>query len=136
MAYKLLENCPVCSHRLHAVKLKCSSCGTVIENEFELSGFSRLSKEQLGFLEVFIACRGSIKDVERALGISYPTVRAKLDDVIGMLGLKVAEQEPGEEVSKREVLKRLDAGEITQEEALRAIKTGRYEKKGGAENEG
>ncbi len=125
MAYKLLENCPVCKKRLHAVKLKCSGCGTVIENEFELSGFSRLSKEQLGFLEVFIACRGSIKDVERALGISYPTVRAKLDDVIGALGLKVEEQR--EEVSKKEILKRLDAGEITQEEALRAIKTGSYD---------
>src|SRR6056297_1163734 len=125
MAYKLLENCPVCNRRLHAVKLKCSGCGTVIENEFELSGFSRLSKEQLGFLEVFIACRGSIKDVERALGISYPTVRAKLDDVLGALGLKADEQK--DRVSKKEALKRLDAGEITQEEALRAIKTGNYD---------
>lgn len=125
MAYKLLENCPVCNSRLNAVRLKCGRCGTVIENEFELSGFSRLTKEQLGFLEVFIACRGSIKDVERALGISYPTVRAKLDGVIGALGLRA--EEPKDRVSKKEVLSRLDAGEISQEEALRAIKTGSYD---------
>ncbi len=123
LAYKLLENCPVCNSRLKAVKLKCGRCGTVIENEFELSGFSLLSREQLGFVEVFIACRGSIKDVERTLGISYPTVRAKLDDVIGTMGLKAEETEDA--FSSKKVLELLADGEITQEEALKAIKNGK-----------
>lgn len=124
MMYKMIENCPVCQSRLMAVKLKCGRCGTVIENEFELSGFSRLSKEQMGFVEVFIACRGSIKDVERTLGISYPTVRSKLDDVIRALGLKAEEPETSKPTGK-EVLRRLESGEITQEEALEALRDGK-----------
>jgi len=75
MAYKILSRCPVCNSKLKVVKLKCDNCGTVIENEFELSKFAYLSAEELNFIEVFLKCRGSIKDVEKELGISYPTVR-------------------------------------------------------------
>ena len=52
--YKLLSRCPVCSNKLKAIKLKCTSCNTVIENEFQLSKFDYLNKEQLNFIEVFI----------------------------------------------------------------------------------
>lgn len=86
MSFKIISKCPVCNSKLIATRLKCKKCETIIENDFELSKFSYLSSEQLNFIEVFIKCRGNIKDVEKELGISYPTVRSKLDDVISALG--------------------------------------------------
>lgn len=119
MTYKVISKCPVCGSNLKAIKLKCSSCGTVIENEFALSKFEYLNTDQLNFIEVFLKCRGNIKDVEREFKISYPTVRAKLDDVIEALGYKVTQKE----VSKNsEIVDMLEKGEITPEEALKMMK--------------
>lgn len=84
--HKILSHCPVCSDKLKAIKLKCTSCNTTIENEFELSKFDYLNSDQLYFIETFIKCRGNIKEVEKEMGISYPTVRSKLDEVIENLG--------------------------------------------------
>ena len=78
--YKVLSKCPVCNQNFKVMKLRCTGCNTVVENEFSLSKFDYLSTQQLYFIETFIKCRGSIKDVEKELGISYPTVRAKLDE--------------------------------------------------------
>lgn len=86
MAYKVITNCPVCSKTLKITRLKCSHCHTTIENEFELSKLASLSKDQQHFVEVFLTCRGNIKEVEKELGISYPTVRGKLTDIISSLG--------------------------------------------------
>ncbi|MCB2290227.1 DUF2089 domain-containing protein [Clostridium sp. CS001] len=119
MAYKVLSKCPVCSSRLKATRLKCDSCNTVVENEFELSKFDYLNSEQLSFIEVFLKSRGNIKDVEKELGISYPTVRAKLDEVIISLGYTVAKQKPS--TDKKEVVDMLEKGEITADEALRML---------------
>jgi hypothetical protein len=78
--------CPVCGEELHVTRLECGTCHTGIDGHFALDRFARLSAEHLGFLEVFIKNRGVIKDVEAELGISYPTVRARLDEVIRGLG--------------------------------------------------
>jgi hypothetical protein len=119
MDYKVLSKCPVCSGRLKVVKLKCSQCSTIIENDFRLSKFEYMDNEQLNFIEIFLRCRGNIKDVEKEMGISYPTVRAKLDDVITALGYKM-EKKPM--VNSREILDKLEKGEITAEEAVNMIK--------------
>jgi len=116
MTYKILCKCPVCSSRLKVTSLKCDECNTVIENQFELSKFDYLNSEQLYFIEVFLKSRGNIKDVEKELGISYPTVRAKLDEVITTLGYSVAKQKPS--VDKKDVIDMLEKGEITADEAL------------------
>lgn len=120
MAYKVITVCPICSKKLRAIKLKCSSCNTVIENEFEFTKFDYLSKEQLYFVEVFLKCRGNIKDVEKELGISYPTVRAKLDEVLGSLGY-TAPQPKVNNISTNKVLDALENGEINPEEALKML---------------
>src|SRR5699024_681891 len=86
MTYPVIHTCPVCEHSLHVKKLACHNCHTVIENNFSLSKFASLSKEQMEFIEVFVVKRGNIKEVEKALGISYPTVRSKLNNVIEQLG--------------------------------------------------
>ena len=119
MAYKILSKCPVCSSRLKVTRLKCDGCNTVVENQFELSKFDYLNSEQLYFIEVFLKSRGNIKDVEKELGISYPTVRAKLDEVITALGYTVLKQKPS--TDKKEVIDMLEKGEITADEALKML---------------
>jgi hypothetical protein len=117
--YKVLSKCPVCNDKLKITKLRCKRCNTVIENEFEFSKFDALSNEHLGFVETFLRCRGNIKDVEKELGISYPTVRAKLDEVILALGLK---SEEAKTKDNTEVLDMLEKGEITADEAMKLLK--------------
>lgn len=117
---KVISRCPVCSHELTVVRLKCDSCDTVIENNFRLSKFDYLCDEDLYFTETFLRCRGNIKEVEKELGISYPTVRSKLDAVIKKLGYETG---PGEESAKKEeILKALENGEITAEQAIAQLK--------------
>lgn len=120
MIQNIIGKCPVCNERLNATRLKCNSCSTIIENNFKLSKFDYLLNEQLYFIEVFLRCRGSIKEVEKELKISYPTVRAKLDEIIKIF-------ESDEEELKRKnkennkVLELLEKGEIDIEEALKKL---------------
>ncbi|SMC16217.1 hypothetical protein SAMN02745134_00028 [Clostridium acidisoli DSM 12555] len=119
MGYKVLIKCPICNEKLKITKLKCNKCGTVIENDFEFSKFESLGKEHLNFIEVFLKCRGNIKDVEKELGVSYPTVRAKLDDVLSALGYVDVKKST---VTNKEVLDMLEKGEISAEQAVNMIK--------------
>lgn len=114
---KNLYDCPVCDHELTITSYECRNCGTRIEGEFQLDKFSRLSQEEKDFIELFVMKRGSIKEIEKEMGISYPTVRNKLDGVIAALGYKVEES-----TSKVEILNMLDKGEITYEEAQKMLK--------------
>lgn len=122
MPYKLLSECPVCSSQLKVVKLSCDTCGTVVESDFSFSKFESLSEEQLKFAEIFLKNRGSIKDVEKEMGISYPTVRGKLDDVVRALGYSVEEEktEKGKNVS--DLLDKLEKGEMNADEVLNKMK--------------
>ncbi|CRK83686.1 DUF2089 domain-containing protein [Neobacillus massiliamazoniensis] len=119
MAYPLITNCPVCSKQLKITKLQCTHCQTTIENEFELSKFSALSQEQLHFIEIFLKSRGNIKEVEKELGVSYPTVRGKLDDIISSLGYSTNKKV---EIDKKKVVMMLEKGEISAEEAISILK--------------
>ncbi|MET4559925.1 DUF2089 domain-containing protein [Lysinibacillus parviboronicapiens] len=120
MAYKVITNCPVCSKTLKITKLQCTHCHTTIENEFELSKLASLSQDQLHFVEVFLTCRGNIKDVEKELGISYPTVRGKLTDIISSLGY--VQKKKKNEVDEKKIVTMLENGEITPEEAIKLLK--------------
>jgi hypothetical protein len=115
MAYPLISECPVCGKQLKITKLQCTHCHTTIENEFELSNFAKLSKEQLHFIETFLKCRGNIKEVEKELGISYPTVRGKLDDIISSLGFSTTKKV---ETDRKKIISMLEKGEISPEEAI------------------
>jgi hypothetical protein len=83
---ELTGRCPICEAELTVTHLRCQRCGTGLEGTFTLTKFDRLSREQLRFVDVFVKNRGVIRDVERELGISYPTVRSRLDEVIRALG--------------------------------------------------
>jgi hypothetical protein len=116
----MITTCPVCSQQLKVTRLQCTHCHTTIENEFQLSKLSTLAKEQLHFIETFLTCRGNIKEVEKALGISYPTVRGKLDEII--LALGHSPQKKQRDVTKKEIISLLEKGEISPEEAVEMLK--------------
>lgn len=111
-----LTTCPVCDNNLTIVKYKCNHCQTEITGDFKQDSFSKLSQEQRDFIEVFVLKRGSIKAIEKELGISYPTVRNKLDDVAATLGHKV-----DKDTSKIEILNMVNNGELSSEEAAKLI---------------
>jgi len=125
MNKKIIGVCPVCGGRMYITSLKCNTCNTEIRGEFELDELFKLNKKQLDFVKVFIRNRGNIKEVEKELGISYPTVRNKLDEIIEALGYKV---EKFEEIAKKrkEILAKLQNGELSSEEAIKQLKELEY----------
>lgn len=120
--YQVINTCPVCSHSLHVTKLECSNCHTTIENDFTLSKFASLSAEQMHFVEVFLVNRGNIKEVEKELGISYPTVRGKLNDIIQLLGHGQSASVDNTPQTKTDIIAKLDNDEITAQEAIKLLK--------------
>lgn len=127
MKYEVPNKCPVCGDHIVITSVSCDKCKTRIEGRFEPNIFSSLDDSDMEFLLVFIRCRGSIKDVERELGVSYPTVRGKLDRLIESLGLSPirqsdSEQEKVKEQKRKDVLAALDRGEISPKEAIELMK--------------
>jgi len=111
---------------MRVVRLRCRACGTALEGDFPLGRILRLSPEQMDFVEVFLRNRGKIKDVEEELGISYPTVVARLNDVISAMGFEAA---PGDvaaseerRAARRQVLDDLEAGRISATEAASRLR--------------
>jgi len=86
MPHDVISTCPVCSGELAVTRLHCRSCGTTLEGEFTVGRFGRLTKEQLVLLESFLRSRGNLRDMERELGISYPTVRSRVEALVRALG--------------------------------------------------
>lgn len=116
-------SCPVCKGELMVVEYRCRRCGTRISGEFGISEFAGLTSDQLDFLKVFLQSRGNLSVVSQILGVSRPTARARLDDLLRTLGFEVLEEEYKEPVvDVHEVLDRLERGEITSEEAEKIIK--------------
>jgi hypothetical protein len=131
MAHDVISTCPVCEGELLVTRLHCRSCGTALEGEFGVGRFGRLSREQLSLLESFLRARGNLKEMERELSISYPTVRARVDALVRSLGLGEGEPIPDEpdadvdattdaavepmtdvSAERRAILERLSRGEI------------------------
>lgn len=119
MEREVLGRCPVCDEELKVTKLSCSHCHTHIEGEFSMCKFCRLTREEKYFIEIFIKSRGNIKEIEKELGISYPTVRNRLEGVISSLGYKV---EYKQEVDRKEILEKLKNGDISTDEAIKLLK--------------
>ena len=92
MVHDVIATCPVCSGELTIARLHCRTCGTALEGEFGVGRFGRLDREQMSLLESFLRSRGNLKEMERELGISYPTVRGRVDALIRSLGLSDGEE--------------------------------------------
>ena len=116
-----LTKCPVCGETLTITQLTCESCSLKMEGKFETCEFCKLSEENLGFLRTFIRCRGVIKDVEKELGISYPTVRSRLDRLVAELGYGEAQLKSRDE-QRYDVLEAVKEGRISSREAVAALR--------------
>jgi hypothetical protein len=124
-------NCPVCETALHIARLQCDTCNTAIEGDFDRGRLGRLTREQLAFVEVFLECRGKIKDVEQRLGLSYPTVVSRLEQVVAAMGAPLEDTRKGEVEPTRprndvdDLLESLARGEITPAAAAERLKARR-----------
>jgi len=117
---RVMAKCPVCGENLVITEFSCSSCGTTIRGRFELDEFFRLSPEQLNFLRIFIKARGNLSELQKELGISYPTARSRLESIVRTLGYEAKEIEEEREVDN--LLDKLEKGEISSQEALEQIR--------------
>src|SRR5215212_9443271 len=86
MPHDVISTCPVCAGELAVTRLHCAACGTTLEGDFSVGRFGRLSREQLALLESFLRSRGNLREMERELGISYPTVRSRVEALVRALG--------------------------------------------------
>jgi hypothetical protein len=123
MANPVVAKCPICSEQLKVVRLECDSCGTRMEGSFSLGRFHALSPDQLDFLETFIRARGNFKDIERELGISYPTVRSRLDAMIRALGFPSQAEPDRESERRKEILRELAEGRIAADDAANLLES-------------
>ena len=108
----MINKCPNCGDQMVITSYRCNNCYTEVHGEFEIDSFSRLDKEDKEFIELFLQKRGSIKDVGEEIGISYPTVRNRIDKIVAKLGGKVDKKS-----HRLDILNMLDNGEITTEKA-------------------
>jgi len=132
MAHDVISTCPVCSGELAVTRLRCGSCGTTLEGEFSVGRFARLGRDQMALLESFLRSRGNLRDIERELGISYPTVRARVEALVRALGFGPRSDEdagaaddagaPPPAQTRESILERLARREITAEDAATAIR--------------
>ena len=122
MAYQIIHNCPVCGSGLRVTRLRCPSCNTVIEGDFQTERLLSLNAQQRSFVLSFLRIRGNIREMEKELGISYPTVRSRLDDIIQAIDGASATKTPP--LTRKQILEMLAKGEITQEDAMAMIQGG------------
>lgn len=112
--------CPVCNDRLNLTRLTCPSCSTELSGEFASCEFCALTDDDRAVLRTFLASRGNMKELERHLGVSYPTARARFDGLLAKLGIERPAAPPP---SRVELMEQVARGEIDIEEALRRLET-------------
>jgi hypothetical protein len=128
MPHDVIATCPVCSNELAVTRLHCRSCGTTLEGDFSVGRFGRLTREQLALLESFLRSRGNLREMERELGISYPTVRSRVEALVRALGFGARADgdgpaEPGPARDRDEILEALARHEMSAEDAAAAIRS-------------
>ncbi len=119
--YLVPTKCPVCGDELYVERLSCVQCGTAIEGTFIPHRLTRLSPEQWDFIELFVRLEGKFNRVQEELGLSYPTVRNRLHEVIRAMGYEIGEPVVEEE-SLQSLLDDLAEGRTTVDEVLKALR--------------
>ena len=122
MASPVIGRCPICNETLEVTRLRCHACDTTIEGHFGLGRFYLLTTDQLAFVETFVRCEGKINKVEEELGISYPTVRSRLNDVIRALGYEVREDASPSTEQRKVILEQLATGKISSDDAIKLLR--------------
>jgi hypothetical protein len=141
MQREVISTCPVCESQLHVTRLHCNTCGTTIEGEFNVGRFAHLGRDQMLLLEGFLRSRGNLRELERELNVSYPTIRGRVESLLRALGLSDGSSLPPAEpttpaaasahsssastvdaTTRRSVLERLVRKEITADQAAAALR--------------
>ena len=122
--YAAPSRCPVCRSELEVSRLHCTSCDTTIDGRFTGGPFAHLTAEHLDFIVTFVRCEGRINRMEQELGLSYPTIRNRLLEVIRALGFEPGKEEPVEITAEKRnaVLESLEAGKISADDAMRMLR--------------
>lgn len=126
--YLAPSKCPVCGETLTVTRLHCRACDTAIEGRYQFSRLEALNTEQRAFVELFVRCDGKLNWVAQELKLSYPTVRARLDEVIRAMGYEVRESPPAEEKQRlaeqrQAILDNLAAGKLTTADAIKQLQS-------------
>ena len=135
MQREVISTCPVCESQLYVTRLHCNTCGTTIEGEFNVGRFANLGRDQMLLLEAFLRSRGNLRELERELNVSYPTVRNRVEGLLRALGLSdgapLPSSPPADEAratttvdaaTRRQVLERLARKEISAERAAALLR--------------
>ena len=123
--HPIIGACPVCGETLEVTRLHCRACDTAIDGHFTVGAFDRLSPQQLAFAETFIRCEGKLNRMEKELGLSYPTLRGRLTELIRSMGFEVERDEEATtgitEDERRQILEDLATGKLKSEEAVKLL---------------
>jgi hypothetical protein len=108
--------CPVCGDRLAVTRLGCGTCGTELAGLFAPCDYCGLDDRESEMLRVFLASRGNLREVEKHLGVSYPTARARFNELLRKLGLGESE-EPPSAPTRDQILSEVASGALSPDEA-------------------
>lgn len=120
-----INSCPSCEGELEIRELYCPTCDIQIRGRFsapEMAPAVKLLPEQQAFLRLFVMSRGNLSDVERSLGVSYPTVRAKLDDLIAAFTEESAAPVEAEALDREEILARVSDGRLSPDDGMAMLR--------------
>lgn len=121
----LPNKCPICNGEIIVTRMQCQDCDSIIEGRFMHGAFEALTPEQLGFVETFVRCEGKINRMEDEIGLSYPTIRNRLHEIIRALGYEPGADEHGiSDQDRRQILDDLEQGKITYEDAMIMLREG------------
>ena len=109
---KVLERCPSCGGELEITRLNCTSCETIVQGRYQPCPFCKLSPESTRFLLTFVRCRGNVKEMERELGISYWTVRRRLDELVEELGVQATPADEDIAALQLDTLEQVSGGDL------------------------
>lgn len=115
---RLVIRCPSCEGELRATRLSCGSCGTQLDGQFDIPILLQLTPADLQFVTAFVRSSGSLKAMAQMMGVSYPTVRGRLDDILERLDAI----ERGVEQKRHEILDALENGKVTAKDAAEQLK--------------
>ncbi len=133
---RLPPGCPLCDGPLVVQQIYCRQCDTTLSGTFEptigsefadeklpvLRRFARLSAEQLTFVEAFVRCEGKLNRMQDEVGLSYPTVRLRLDELLKDMGFTPREEEKARDQERRQILDELQAGRISPADAMELLR--------------
>jgi hypothetical protein len=113
------SDCPVCGDHLHVTRLGCASCGSELAGVFTSCAFCSLDDADAAMLRVFLRSRGNLREVEKHLGVSYPTARLRVNQLLDRLGL--ADEPAPPALNREQILSEVAAGALTPAEAQRLL---------------